>query len=168
MAGRLALLLVLALLLQTVVATRLTVLGVTADIFLVVVIVVSLGRGSLTGAVFGFVSGLVADIVFLEPVGLRALTYLVAGYAVGRYGEEYPPESGWTVLLSALVVGFVAGTAHTLFAFLTGEQLPFFSMLASQVLPAAMLEALLAAPTYVGLQRVGVLPVPAAPRASLR
>jgi cell shape-determining protein MreD len=36
-----------------------------------------------TGAVFGFVTGLVADLLFDLPVGVSALVYTATGFAVG-------------------------------------------------------------------------------------
>ncbi len=87
---RLALLLVLGIGLQAVFTSRFTVLGVTADVFLILPVLVGMSRGALVGALFGFISGLVADIVFMDPIGLRMLLYLLAGYLCGLYWSGCP------------------------------------------------------------------------------
>ena len=42
-----------------------------------------MASGATTGAGFGFVTGLVADLLFDLPVGVSALVYTVVGFAVG-------------------------------------------------------------------------------------
>jgi rod shape-determining protein MreD len=153
-AGRLALLLVVGVILQTVVVSRLTVLGVSADVYLVLVVLVALGNGPLTGVVFGFCAGLLADVLFLEPIGLRTLIYLMAGYAVGRYGEEFGFTGAWSAVLAATVVSLVAGLGYGVMQFVIGPQQGFFTMLRTQVLPQAVFNGLLAAPLYLGLLRL--------------
>jgi rod shape-determining protein MreD len=157
-AARLALVLLLVLGLQTVIASRVSVLGVTADVFLIVVVMVGLQRGSVTGAVFGFCAGLVADMIFLEPLGLRTLIYLVAGYMAGRYPEAAGPPGVWVVMLMTALVSLLSQTVYGIFQFLTGPQAAFFTMLRVQILPAALLDGLLSAPMYLGLTRLRLLP----------
>ncbi len=52
--GRAALLVVIAVALQVLVVSRVSILGVTADVFLIFTVVVAVGRGSMYGAIFGF------------------------------------------------------------------------------------------------------------------
>ena len=47
------------------------------------VVAVAIASDATTGAVFGFVAGLVADLLFDLPVGVSALVYTAAGFAVG-------------------------------------------------------------------------------------
>jgi rod shape-determining protein MreD len=166
--ARLALALVLALALQTVIASRLPVLGVTADVFLILVVLVGVVRGSMTGAVFGFCAGLVADILFLEPIGLRTVIYLVAGYLAGRYPEAAGAPGAWVVMLLTALVSLLSQTVYGIFQFVTGPQAAFFTMLRVQILPAALLDGLLAVPVYLGFTRLRLLPRPEASDPSFR
>jgi len=163
--GRLALLLVLAIVLQTVAASQLSILGVTADVFVIVVVLVAVGYGSMTGLIFGFLAGLTADVVFLDPIGMRTFMYLMIGYWVGRYVEEFGLGSAWVVVLLAGMVSLSAQTMYGVLQIVTGSEGSFLTMLVSQILPAALLDGLLSAPLYLGLIRLRLLlqPQPAGP-----
>jgi rod shape-determining protein MreD len=165
---KLGLIIVAAVAIQTALISRLQILGVTADLFLILVVLVGVSRGAVTGMVFGFVAGLIADVVFLDPVGLRTLVYLVAGFAVGRYVEEFGLGSAWGIVLVTAIVSLVSQVVYGLFQFATGPEGALFAMMRSQMLPAAVLDGLVAAPLYLGLVRLRVLPAPGASEPSFR
>ena len=79
----LAVVLVVAVLVQSTVLARLTVAGVRPDLLVLAVVSVAVATDPTTGAVFGFVAGLVADLLFDLPVGVSALVYVAVGFAVG-------------------------------------------------------------------------------------
>lgn len=155
--ARLLGLLVLAVALQAILTSRFTLLGVTADLFVIVTVLVGLTRGSLAGAVFGFVAGLLADMVFLDPIGLHAFIYFLTGYGIGRYAEWLPPISAWAVVAAAAAATLGSQFGYAVFQLLTGGGASFFGMLWVQVLPSALVNGLVAAPLYLGLVRVRLL-----------
>ncbi len=163
--GRLALLLVFAVVMQTVAASQLSFLGVTADVFLILVVLVAVGSGSTTGLVFGFVAGLTADVIFLDPIGMRTFMYLIIGYLVGRYVEEFGLGSAWVVVVLVAMVSLASQTTYGILQIITGNEGSFLTMFVSQVLPAALFDGLLSAPFYLGLVRARLLsqPQPAGP-----
>jgi rod shape-determining protein MreD len=79
----LAAVLVVAVLVQSTVLAELRLAGVRPDLLVLAVVAVAMASDATTGAVFGFVTGLVADLLFDLPVGVSALVYTVAGFAVG-------------------------------------------------------------------------------------
>jgi rod shape-determining protein MreD len=79
----LAVVLVVAVLVQSTVLARLTLAGVRPDLLVLAVVSVAVATDPTTGAVFGFVAGLVADLLFDLPVGVSALVYTAVGFAVG-------------------------------------------------------------------------------------
>ena len=79
----LAVVLVVAVLVQSTVLARLTLAGVRPDLLVLAVVSVAVATDPVTGAVFGFVAGLVADLLFDLPVGVSALVYTAVGFAVG-------------------------------------------------------------------------------------
>jgi rod shape-determining protein MreD len=79
----LAVVLVVAVLIQSTVLARLTLAGVRPDLLVLAVVSVAVATDPTTGAVFGFVAGLVADLLFDLPVGVSALVYTAVGFAVG-------------------------------------------------------------------------------------
>lgn len=166
--GRLCLLVLVAVAMQAVLSVRLPLLGVSPDVFTVVLVLVAISEGSLRGAVFGLVVGLVADIVFLEPMGLRSLIYVAVGYACGRFGEEVGVESAWVVVALVGLATFVAQAVYAVFMFLVAPEDASLFVVRAQILPATLVNALLAAPVYLGLMRVRLLPHPAEGEPSFR
>jgi rod shape-determining protein MreD len=79
----LAVVLVVAVLVQSTVLARLRLVGVRPDLLVLAVVSVAVATDPTTGAVFGFVAGLVADLLFDLPVGVSALVYTAVGFAVG-------------------------------------------------------------------------------------
>ena len=158
--GKAALLLVVAIALQTLLVSRVSVPGVTADLFLIFTVVVAISRGSMDGAIFGFVAGVVADVVFVQPLGIRALIYVLTGYVLGMIVLRFATVSPWTVLLMAAGASLFAQFAFGLFQYVIGPRSGFLTMLGVQVLPEAVLDALVAVPVYVLLVRIRVIPLP--------
>ena len=79
----LAVVLVVAVLVQSTVLARLTLAGVRPDLLVLAVVSVAVATDPTTGAVFGFVAGLVADLLFDLPVGVSALVWTAVGFTVG-------------------------------------------------------------------------------------
>jgi rod shape-determining protein MreD len=158
--GKIVLVLVFAVLLQVLLISRVSVLGVTADLFLIFTVIVAVSRGSLEGAVFGFFAGLVADIVYYEPLGVRALIYVLTGYFVGMFVARFGTAKPWSVALLAGVSSFLAQFLFGLFQYVMGPRAAFLTMIGTQMLPEAVLDGLVTAPLYVFLVRVRLLPAP--------
>jgi rod shape-determining protein MreD len=79
----LAAVLVVAVLVQSTVLARVRLAGVRPDLLVLAVVSVAVATDATTGAAFGFVAGLVADLLFDLPVGVSALVWTAAGFAVG-------------------------------------------------------------------------------------
>ena len=75
--------LVVAVVVQSTVLAGVRLTGARPDLLVLVVVAVAMASEATTGAVFGFVAGLVADLLFDLPVGVSALVYTAAGFAVG-------------------------------------------------------------------------------------
>jgi len=158
--GKALLLLVVAVVLQTVLISHVSVLGVTADLFLILTVAVAMARGPLYGAVFGFIAGLGADIAFLEPLGMRSLILVLVGYAVGAVGERLGVLSPWAVFLLAGGSSFVGQFFYALFQFVIGPRAGFFTVVGIQMFPGALLDGLVTLPVYWLLIRLRVLSTP--------
>jgi rod shape-determining protein MreD len=79
----LAAVLVVAVLVQSTVLARVRLAGVRPDLLVLAVVSVAVATDATCGAAFGFVAGLVADLLFDLPVGVSALVWTAAGFAVG-------------------------------------------------------------------------------------
>lgn len=128
-AGRVAIVLFSAAVLQRGLFSELRIAGVAADVFLLLAITGGLTGGPDRGALLGFLAGLSFDLLVQTPLGLSALVYCLIGYAAGRAEGTVVRASRWlpvafTVGGSALgvvlfaVFGAVLGQANTLNAHL--------------------------------------------------
>lgn len=103
--GRLLVVLVVAIVVQTTLASDVRVLGVAPDLLVLVAICGGLVAGSEVGCVLGFVAGLAADaFLTTTPFGLSALTFCLVGFGVGVLRNNVLRDS-W---LLAPIVAFVA------------------------------------------------------------
>lgn len=147
--ARLAAMLLVTILLQTTIASHIRILGASPDFALLAVVSVGLLRGSEIGALFGFIVGVGVAISLFGPLGLASLVFVVVGYFSGRYAETADVTSGWTPVLAVLAGTFVAQLLAIVMQFLLERQMPIGFVITRVLLPSLVLNALLAAPTYL-------------------
>lgn len=147
--ARLAVILVVAVLLQTAVASNFRILGANPDFALIVVVCVALLRGSETGAVFGFLTGTLVAVALMEPFGLTAFVFVVVGFLAGRYAETADLSHSFAPLLSVFAATLIAGVLLALAQFLLARQVPLGFFLGRVLVPSLVLNTLLAAPLYL-------------------
>jgi rod shape-determining protein MreD len=111
---RIALIVLLAVIVQVSFFSYLSFLGATPNVIPVIVVSLGLLGGALVGAVCGFAAGFLLDSLLLQTVGVSSLVLLSIGYLAGRYREGIeitnwliPPllAGGFTLLAAA---GFAA------------------------------------------------------------
>jgi len=108
-AGRLALVGLVALLLQLTVISPITVAGARPDVVLLFAIVVSMETDPERGAVAGFALGLAFDLLLDTPAGLTALTLTLVGWGVGT-AKDAVLRSSRVISLALVAVASMAGT----------------------------------------------------------
>jgi rod shape-determining protein MreD len=132
-----------ALLIQTTVLPHLSLFRVAPDLLLVVVISISLARGPSSGALAGFASGVLRDLLLDAPTGLSALAYLSVGYVVGAI-LPYVQSSSVAVPLVGVFAGSLAGTAfYDVLALLLGVRTQPLDRMAQVVVLTAVYNTLL-------------------------
>jgi rod shape-determining protein MreD len=112
---RLALVIFVVLMVQQTVMVALRIGGVHPDLLWLLPITAALLDGPETGAIVGFWTGLIFDLVLPTPFGLSALVGCLLGYAVGALTTAVDPRAAWLKPVAA-VAGSVA--ADMLFAVL--------------------------------------------------
>src|SRR5688500_12805742 len=128
-----------ALLVQTVLLGSVTILRWRPDVVALTVIAFALADGSDTGARYGFMAGLAADLLSASSglVGVTALVLLVVGDAVGRL-RVYLTGMG---LVGELAVAAAATVATTLFVGVLSLLLDLEQFTVVLVLQGALAEA---------------------------
>lgn len=147
--ARLAAVLLVAVLLQTAVAPHLRLLGANPDFALIAVVCVALVKGSETGAVFGFLTGMITAIALMEPFGLAAFVFVLIGYFAGRYAETADLPAGLAPLFTVFVATLVANLLFALAQFLLGREVPLGFFVGRVLFPSLVFNTLLAAPVYL-------------------
>ena len=91
---RIALIVIVAVILQVSFFSFLSILGATPYVVPVVVVSLGLLGGGVVGAVCGFAAGLLLDSLLLQTLGVSSLVLLSIGYLAGRYREGFEIRSG--------------------------------------------------------------------------
>jgi rod shape-determining protein MreD len=159
-AGKVAILTIIAVALQTLVFSHVTILGMTVDVFVVFTVVVAVAWGSLAGTVFGFAAGIAADVAYLEPLGMRALAYVLVGYIVGAVARRLRGTTLWTVFLYVLASSFFSKLILGGISFMMGPREGFFTVFGLQMIPGAVLDALVAVAVFILLVKLRVVSRP--------
>lgn len=124
-ASRMALVLLVALIVQQSLLVNLRVAGVSPDLLLLLAVGGGIVAGRERGTVVGFAAGLVADLLAQTPFGLSSLTFGLVGYAVGTLQAAVIRLAWWIPLLTGLaasaagvllfaLLGSLLGQAHLL------------------------------------------------------
>ena len=80
---------VLALILyQTFISDSVSILGIKFDLSIVILVYIALSRGPVSGAIFGFILGLLADIFTPQTLGFGALVKCLIGFSVGSFKDS--------------------------------------------------------------------------------
>ena len=135
-------------LVQVVVVSSIVIGGGSPDLLLVTVVALGLLRGSIPGAVLGFVGGIVVDVATLGTLGVNALLLTVAGYWAGRYGETTGRDRLHAPLLSIVVITLLVGVGAYALYFLLGEDVSARHALVTTLLPGLGLNLIVGGPIY--------------------
>jgi rod shape-determining protein MreD len=128
-------------------------LGGTANLVLVVLISISLLRGSVFGAFAGFGAGLLIDTANLATLGFTSLLLTLAGFWTGRYGETTARDRFHSPFLAVAVISVLYGFGTLALNAVLGEPAPVGPYLSG--LPATVfLNLLLTWPVYSLVRRI--------------
>jgi rod shape-determining protein MreD len=137
-----------AALLQVVIVSSLVITGGAPDLLLVVVVALGLLRGSVPGAVLGFVGGLVVDLVTLGTLGVTSLILTLAGFWAGRYGETTGRDRRLAPVIAVGTITVLAGVFGYVLHYLLDQEVVAGHALVTALLPAFLLNLALALPVH--------------------
>jgi rod shape-determining protein MreD len=168
LALRIAIVAIVAVVVQEAVVSQISLFGATADITTLVVMATGLLAGSMAGAVTGFAIGLLVDLVMFQTVGVTSLLFITVGYWSGRMRELRDPSHGLIPLgLGAIATAFT-GIGMAVIQFLLGVDAPVSFLLIQQIILQVLVNCLLALPVYEVVRRFLYRALPRDPRARRR
>ena len=151
---RLLLLGFLSVVVQESAVSQISIFGVSADLTPLVVMSVGLLCGSLTGAVFGFATGLLIDLILVQTLGVTSLLYIVIGYWAGRLHELRDPSHELVPVAVGAMAAAFAGLGMAVIQFLLGVDAPVSLLLLQQIFVVVLVDTLLALPLYALVRRI--------------
>ena len=125
----------------------------SASIVLVALLSIALLRGSVFGAVAGFMTGLLLDTATLGTLGVTSLLLTVAGFWIGRYGETTARDRFHAPYLSVAVVTVLYAFGEVVLQFVLGEPAPA-GLVANGIPLALLVNLLLTLPVYTLIRRL--------------
>ena len=143
-----------AALLQVVIVSSLVIAGGAPDLLLVVVVALGLLRGSVPGAVLGFMGGLVVDLVTLGTLGVTSLILTLAGFWAGRYGETTGRDRRFAPVIAVGTITLLAGAFGYVLHYLLDEEVVASHALVTALAPAFLLNAALALPVHALVRKL--------------
>lgn len=105
--------------LQSTILSKIAIRGVRPDLALIVLVFVSLRRGSMVGQVTGFASGFIEDLMNVSPLGFHSLLKTVIGFLYGLFsGNVFIDPFLMPIILTiaaTILKGFVSGLISSIF-----------------------------------------------------
>jgi rod shape-determining protein MreD len=161
---RLLLLALATVVLQVAAVSQISIFGTSADLTPLVVVSVGLLAGSIPGAIMGFATGLLVDMVLVQTLGVTSLLYIAIGYWSGRLRELRDPSHGLVPMGMGAAATAFAGLGMALIQFLLGVDAPVSLLLLQQIFIAVLVNTLIALPVYAAVRRVIEPALPQDPR----
>ncbi len=149
---------------QEAAVSQISIFGVSADLGPLVVMSVGLLAGSMPGAIMGFCTGLLVDLVLFQTLGVTSLLYIAIGYWSGRVRELLDPAHGLVPLGMGAGATAVASFGMALIQFLLGVDSPVSVLLLQQIFITILVNTLIALPVYHLVQRIIKPALPNDPR----
>lgn len=150
-----AVVLLVAAVLQTALFPFLSLGGFRPDLLLLVTAAFALRDGALTGTRVGFAAGLLADLLLDQAaVGLTALVFVGVGYAVGLARPYLVADSVTAPLVAAFATGIVATGLYGVLSRLLGDQRFTTELIGQTALLVALYNTLLAPVVVGGITRL--------------
>ncbi len=152
---RLALLALVAVLVQIAAVSQVSVFGATPDLAPLIVVAAGMLAGPVAGALMGFSMGLFIDFALLQTLGVSSLVLVVVGHFAGRLRETVRDPDATLLPLAAGAAGSaVALVVFSIMQFLLGVESPVSLELIRQILSTVLINTLLALPVYALVRRI--------------
>lgn len=151
--ARLAVVAIVAVLLQLSFFSRVEFLHTSADVLPLVVVCLGLLGGSMTGAVAGFSIGLLVDCLLVAPLGGSSLVLLGTGYLAGLFRERFEIHSSLVPPLLCMGLTLFAELGFAAVQLTLGVDAPVSGLIVRDMLLKSIFAFFLAWPIYYGLRR---------------
>ncbi len=153
-----AILIFLISIIQPTLITSISVFGITANIFLVSVLLVGFFRGKYEGAIYGLISGFIFGVVSGNIIGFDAILYMYLGLLAGVFSDSAFQVSHILIAVAAVFVASVIyGITKSLVYMMILDGVKFWFTQYRLVLIEAVYDAVIAIPLFYIIRRTMTL-----------
>lgn len=100
---------IVGLLLETTIFSRLSIYGARPDFILIMVVLIAVKRGSMTGQIFGFIGGLMQDCLSYGVLGVQAMVKAITGFGSGFLQNKLEENNLLLIMILVFLVTIVSG-----------------------------------------------------------
>ncbi len=143
-----SLILLLNLVLQSTVFGYIEIIGVKPNSALLIIVTYAMLRGDLEGAIVGFFSGLLQDVLFGRVLGLYAMLGLLTGYICGKPFKDFYRENYMIPLILSGISCICYEFAFYFIFFLFQGNIDLFYYFSRVILPETVYTIVIAIPIY--------------------
>jgi rod shape-determining protein MreD len=155
---KLALLILLAVVLETTLLTHFDLLDAVPGLCMLCVLAVAFEDGPESGALFGFAMGLVLDLFLITPLGLSALSFSLTGYAVGAFQSSIVRSTPWLYPMIGGLGGLFGGLVFIAVGGMVGQDQLLSVHGVQIVVVSAVWDAILAPLVFPVVRRLARMP----------
>ena len=147
-----AVILFILILFQSLLSGAVTIIGVKLDLAIVILVYIALTRGSTYGVIFGFLIGLLSDVLPPQTLGWGALVKCLIGFTVGSFKDNLYLESlyakGGVIFFALILNDFLY------YIFSSGVNVSTFRILGHHSLPSALYTSIVGMLVFLALTRI--------------
>jgi rod shape-determining protein MreD len=140
--------------LQTSVLPSFALAGVMPELMLLVVVSISLLRGTRSGLLWALCGGLLLDLLSGGPFGTATISLALSSILVGAAQLNVLHDVLWLPWVASMLATAVYGLSYWVILQVTGRSMPWLSSLLQVIIPGMIVNALAIYPTYWVMRRV--------------
>ncbi|MDL2310837.1 rod shape-determining protein MreD [Peptostreptococcaceae bacterium OttesenSCG-928-C18] len=155
---KVGLIILINLILQTTVISRINILGVKASLSIPIIIGLAIGFGPYVGGFSGLIIGLIEDILFSKVLGVRALIYFIIGFIIGNSEvgiNKDDVRSGLVLTIIATIGNYIGNVA---IGKVIGQDINILKYLLGPILIEIIINSLLYVLVFYLFKKIFVFP----------
>lgn len=143
-----SIILIVNLILQSTYFEYIQIFGIKPNTAIIIIVSFAMMRGSFEGAIIGFCSGLLQDILFSSSIGTNAILGLYIGYFCGKVNKDFFSENYFLELFLCIASVFCYECIIYIFGFLVRGRTNFIYFFYRIILPEVIYTSVISLVIY--------------------
>ena len=155
---KIALVIIVSLILQTTIFSRINVFSTNTNIYIPIIVGLSLGFGPYIGGYSGLIIGLIEDILFSNILGIRALIYFVIGFIIGNSQAGINKEDMRAGLFLTSISTMINFILNEIITVMVGGKINFINYLTGPIFVETILNSIIYIFIFLFFKKIFVFP----------